>query len=487
MLLVPANCSCRSDIKFSKDVQVILAGYNVDSEVLADLTQGKTRPDVTPETISAAYARISRDPRPVTELRKIARQEVEKARKSNSTIVYKMGHHSIAEHAVFNFDILDVSRLALEEIEKFRLCSYTEKSQRYQKLEDDYVLPQELETTKYKDRFIETIKEQNDYYHALLNKGVEPEDARYVTSMAARGQLGMTINARNLELLIRRFASSQLAEVRLLGQKIYEQAVRIAPSLILFTAANDFDQKTYPELKGMLKGKWERKRKVSQACELVDYSEKADLKLAAALLHSSSGISFLNCRRIVRDMKRKEREGLVKKAFQYMEFYDSTLREFEHLYLTYDLVLSSACFAQMKRHRMATITSQTYDPALGVTIPPKIRQAGEDKNFAQLMKISESLFMELMAEHPLAAQYVLTGAHRKRILLTTNVRELYHISRLREDAHAQWDIAQLTAKMTKIAGQVMPLSMLLIGGKDSYPEKYQKVFGRAPKMAPPKE
>ena len=103
------------------------------------------------------------------------------------------------------------------------------------------------------------------------------------------------------------------------------------------------------------------------------------------------------------------------------------------------------------------------------------------------MKSSESLFMELVAENPLAAQYVLTGAHRKRILLTTNVRELYHISRLREDVHAQWDIAQLTAKMTKIAGQVMPLAMLLIGGKDSYPEKYQKNFGRAPKILPPKE
>lgn len=47
-----------------------------------------------------------------------------------------MGHSSIAEHAVFNLDILGVSRLAVETIERFRLCSYTEKSQRYVRLEE---------------------------------------------------------------------------------------------------------------------------------------------------------------------------------------------------------------------------------------------------------------------------------------------------------------------------------------------------------------
>ena len=72
---------------------------------------------MTPETLSASYARISRDPRSVDKLRAVARTEVAKARRSNRNIIFKMGHHSIAEHAVFNFDILGVSRLALEEIE----------------------------------------------------------------------------------------------------------------------------------------------------------------------------------------------------------------------------------------------------------------------------------------------------------------------------------------------------------------------------------
>ena len=92
--------------------EVILAGYNLDVELMNALRRGEAVP-ATPETVSAAYARISRDERPVTELRRIARGEVEKARQSNQRIVFQMGHHSVAEHAVFNFDVLGVSRLAI--------------------------------------------------------------------------------------------------------------------------------------------------------------------------------------------------------------------------------------------------------------------------------------------------------------------------------------------------------------------------------------
>ena len=468
-------------------MQVVLAGYNIDAEVISELTAGQNRQDVTPETLSAAYARISRDPRPITQLRAIARQEVEKARRSNSAIIFKMGHHSVAEHAVFNFDLLDVSRLALEEIEKFRLCSYTEKSQRYQKLEGDFLIPEELRNTIHESRFTEIIKKQNDCYAEMVNNGIEPEDARYITSLATGGQVGMTLNARNLELLVRRFASSPLAEVREVGQKMYAAAARIAPSIILFTTANEFDQNTYPALRAMVKGQWERKRKVSRPCELIEQTENADLKLVAALLHTSTGVSFSNCRRMAKDLSRRERAALVKKACQHMEFYDSTLREFEHINLTYDLVMSASCFAQMKRHRLATLTAQSYQPELGATVPPKIRAKGYGERFMGIIKETDAVYSEFAKEQPVAAQYLLTGAHRKRILMTVNARELYHISRLREDAHAQWDIQQVTAAMTKTARAVMPLTMLLIGGKDRFPAVYEELYGRPPKMMPPQE
>ena len=148
-------------------MKVVLAGYNVDREALDEVRRAApARLDLTPETLSASYARISRDARPVDELRRAARAEVDKARRSNRAIIFKMGHHSVAEHAVFNFDIMGVSRLAIEEIEKFRLGSYTEKSQRYITLGSDFVIPEEIVEAGLKDLFVTTIKAQNALYHS---------------------------------------------------------------------------------------------------------------------------------------------------------------------------------------------------------------------------------------------------------------------------------------------------------------------------------
>jgi len=454
-------------------VKVLLAGYNVDADILAELTRGSTRVDLTPETISAAYARISRDPRPVDELRTISRAEVEKARRSNTKIVFDMGHSSVAEHAVFNFDIIDLSRLAMEELEKFRFASYTEKSQRYQKLEDNYHLPEEFKGTDFEKPFVALVEKQNQTYKALLDRGIEPEDARYATSLATNGQLGLTVNARTLELMIRRFASSELAEVRTLGKTLYELAAKVAPSLIRYTEATAYESLTARELRQYFAGRWERKRRVSQVCDLIDYSKDADLKLVGSLLHSTSTISFRNCRRIVKEMSKAEREEAVKKACRHLKLYHGVLREFEHVTLTFDLVMSAGCFAQMTRHRPATLTAQRYEPALGVTVPAKIK-GGE---FAELIKETDALYNKLVKQFPAAAQYLLTGAHRRRVLLSLNARELYHISRLREDAHAQWDIRDLSAAMTKLAKEAMPLTMLLIGGKDRFAEIHQAVYG----------
>lgn len=490
-------------------MHVILAGYNVDREVIEELKKNSpSREDVTPETLSASYARISRDPHPVNELRAVARAEVEKARRSNRNIIFKMGHHSVAEHAVFNFDIIGVSRLALEEIEKFRLCSYTEKSQRYIALKDDLFIPEEIKSSGKQSVFVRTIKAQNSLYSKLYKKlrayffeknkeaarsskkhfmleGWAKEDARYVVSLATKGQLGMTVNARNLEFLIRRFASQKLAELKEFNQKIYALAKEVAPSIILFTEANDFDSKTYPEIEEKAQFFLESSRKNKELVCLVDFTTEADAKLIASLLHTSSNLPYEECFKKAKNLSLEEKEEFLKSAFKYMEFYDTPLREFEYVNLTYDLIISASCYAQLKRHRMATLTAQKYDPELGVTVPPSIEDIGSKKEFMEMMEETNHVYSLLKENMDQGVEYVLTNAHRRRVLLKVNARELYHISRLREDATAQWDIRRTAGAMSRLAKEVMSLTCLLIGGKDSYSEIYEDIFGKPPQLSPP--
>ncbi|MGB2661771.1 MAG: FAD-dependent thymidylate synthase [Candidatus Omnitrophota bacterium] len=489
-------------------MKVYLAGYNVDTGVLHQLEEkaGKCE-NLTPEVLSAAYARISRDPRPINEIRKDAREEVEKSRKSNSTIIFKMGHHSVAEHAVFNLDIIGVSRLAMEEVEKFRLCSYTEKSQRYITLDKDFVIPEEIKGTPFEKKFTDMIHEQNKSYFEFFEKlkdhvfkkhpdlagdpkkhnlleGWAKEDARYITALATESQVGQTINARNLELTLRRFASHPLAEVKDLGRTIYNEIAEVAPSIVIFHEANDRDLKTYPELKELvckMTGEC-APFETGQEVQLVEYTEDADSIITASLIHASTDLPYEQCKTISTSLTKEQQKDIFKTAWRNMQFYDSMLREFEYADLTFNIALSSACFGQLKRHRMSTITAQNYDPRLGITIPESIKEIGMDKRFQEIVDKTNEVYDAINKEAPLAAQYILTNAHRKRVLIRLNAREMYHISRLREDAHAQWDIQNISRVMSEEAKKVMPLTFEFIGGKDRFKEIYQNIYGELPKV-----
>lgn len=489
-------------------MKVILAGYNIESELIGRLPRS-TRSLPTPETIAAAYARISRSTKSAEELRREAREEITCARKSNQTIVFEMGHHSIAEHAVFNFDVIGISRLAAEELELHRLNAYTEKSQRYVKLDSDVHVPAEFAESEHLAEFTDMLKTQNRYYHVLYERleeyfrnkhpelASEParaenmakEDARYITSLATRTQLGMTVNARSLELLVRRCAASDLAEVRELGRALFEQAAAVAPSLLVFTGPTDYDTATYPRLREFAKAfmapafpRRPRNFIVYSASDvsLVDYTPNADNKLLAALMHSCSKVSYAECLNRVERHTLARKKEIFKLACQDLQAYDAVLREFEHLQVTFELVISASCFAQLKRHRLTSLTCQPYNPGVGWTIPESVAEVKEHKNFKGILTRTEEVFEALAAEHPRAAQYVLTNSHQRRVLVTLNARELYHVSRLREDSAAQWDIRDIVGRMIEQARHVMPLTLLLASGKDEYAGVYQELFGQPP-------
>jgi flavin-dependent thymidylate synthase len=490
-------------------MKIKLAGFNVDYDLLKELAHHHGSEMVlTPEIFSAAYARISRSPMSVTQLRKLAKKEIGRARQSNRTIIFSMGHHSVAEHAVFNFDIMGISRLLAEQIERFRLNSYTEKSQRYIKLEGNYVVPEKIQKSSYSKRFKEIINEGIALYHELYeaivrceikkmggNPGKDAmkpvylranEDARYVLSLSQKTQIGETINARNLELLLRRFASSELHEAKECGKKMYHLVKKIAPSIILFYRENDFDKLTYLSLRNyarMMKKKGMGKKE--ESVTLIDWTKNADTFLISTILHSVSDVPFSAAFETAKAMGAKKKRDLLKKVFNHLELYHSVLREFEYLHCTFSCIVSASCFAQLKRHRMTTLTCQRYDPDLGVNIPQTVYDAGMEGQFTSFIDRTNKLYTKMETHFPAEAQYLLTNAHRRRVLLSANVRELYHISRLREDKHAQWEIRGVTERMMKLAKRKMPLTLLVIGGKDRYPEIYRSVFGRYPKVIHP--
>jgi thymidylate synthase ThyX len=60
--------------------------------------------------------------------------------------------------------------------------------------------------------------------------------------------------------------------------------------------------------------------------------------------------------------------------------------------------------------------------------------------------------------------------------MTCNLREIYHLARIRMDAHAQWDIRNLSADIAALVRQVAPVSARLATGKDTFEALRAEVY-----------
>ncbi|MCK4236061.1 MAG: FAD-dependent thymidylate synthase [Candidatus Krumholzibacteria bacterium] len=467
-------------------MRIVLAGFNIEAEGI-NLLNKETGQVFTPEVIAASYARISRDSRSVGALRREARKEVEQARRSNETIVFGLGHASIAEHAVFNFDVMQVSRFAVEEIERFRLASFTEKSQRYIRLGRDLVVPEEIKENGFEKRFLSVIRGLHDAYKEILIKitgsgekeGVAKEDARYLMPLATSTQLGMTVNARELEYMISRMASHPLREMQVLSCRLCKAARKISPSLIRYPEPTTHfirEPSIRKEIAKAISAKAVSSGFTEDDVRLIDVTPNGDMRLAACIIFSCGGVTMDQAMKAAARLDPPRIKELVSKVMRHIQPHESVWREFENIHLLFEVIVSASCYAQIKRHRMATLVPQPYDVSLGISIPASVGKAKAVGFFRKNISRSEQLYRSIYKRTGPAAAYALTNAHRRRVLIDINLRELYHFSRLRSDRHSQWEIRSISDKMCRLASRKVPVGSMLLCGKDNLAEKKNKIL-----------
>jgi len=491
-------------------LQVKLAGFNIDFDQIKNFSDFLSRSNdlkaikdkfetilFTPETISAAYARISRSRESVDELRRQSVEDVEKARKSNQKIVFDMGHSSIAEHAMFNLDIIGISRYLTEFVQRTRLASFTEKSQRYVTLKGDYILPVEIkDDLEFRNEFIKIIEIQNqayleffenlkDYYFKQnaninssnsLNKieleGKSKEDSRYVLSLATQTQMGMTINARSIERLLKRLYAVPFKEAIELADKIYNEVKSVAPSLIKYVNPSEYDRSKYQ----IYTDSYSEPNSDGYKNKLLNYTDNCDEKVLATLLFRETGNPWRDSFKKIKQMTFQEKRNLILESLKNTESYDSLPREFELADFTFQLNISASCFAQLKRHRMSSIITSDYHPEYGYTIPGSIIGIGKKEEFKQIIGETEKFYTKLTKTYPEIKNYILTNAHHRLVIFKLNLRELCNFARLREDSNAQWEIRELAHWIVSECKKVSPLTTILICGKNEFDKLYRNVY-----------
>jgi thymidylate synthase ThyX len=438
-----------------------------------------TARQLSPETIAVTFAKTSRSPHSFRQI--AAELSDETSAEFHEKWVVGYGHASVAEHAILHLAFENVSRLAVETIESNRLASYTEKSTRYQTWDPgSFHMPSELAGTPHEAAYRRTCEMLFSTYRDSLERvasvvrGSEPrgknesegrydsrirtrfvDACRYLLPAASLANVGMTANARALEHALQKMLSSRLAEVRSIGAEVKAAAMREVPTLLRHAGPSEYLSETDAEL--------------TRAARAVDVAETGDWLrltatdpqgevrvLAAALYaHSAGGIQAAEAhvQRLDVDGRRRLAEALLGRLGRF----DAPLRALEHQTFSAEVVLDQGAYFELKRHRLMTQTPQRLTTDLGYAVPRLLVEAGLESAYLSAMQAAAETYRALAAWNPDVAAYVVPNGFNRRVLMTFNLREAYHLIELRSAPNAHFAMRRVALRLAEEIQRTAPL------------------------------
>ena len=358
-------------------------------------------------------------------------------------------------------------------IEDNRLASYTEKSTRYQQFDKTTYYKPELDEELNK-LYVQTMDFIMDTYTELIPKLTEFTKKKYphlkeieiknkvfdnlrnLLPVSVLTNIGFTANARTLEKAIVKLLTHPLKEMQEIGYDLKHAALRHTPTLIKYTNLNEY-------LKTITKTLSEETKKILNESPdditpvtLVEYDKDAEEKILSAILYKYSNLPYKVAKERLCSLEDTKKEELLKKAFENIGKFDSPIREFEHTYYTFDILMDYGAFRDIQRHRMVTQTNQELTPVYGFDIPDEVVEAGLMKNYVECMKSAKNAYRIIHEKYPKEAQYVLPMAFKKRVLFKANYRELYHFIKLRSSKQGHFSYRKIAQEMWKELNSVHP-------------------------------
>ena len=427
-----------------------------------------------PEVVAVAFAKCSRSPEPFDKI--AAELNADKSRKFHEKWVVGYGHSSVAEHAVLSIALENVSMLATKVLEDNRLASYTEKSTRYQVFDKTtYLKPKKIMESKFKDLYEQTTDFIMDQYTQLVPKMTNffkakfPDKAeieiknlaldacRYLLPVSTLTNLGMTLNARNLEHGIIKLLTHPFNEMNEIGNELKESALKVTPTLIKHIKYNEYLGETDKALKQSLKSTQQPNNKTNQnEVTLVEFDNDAEIKLLSSLIYKYSQLNYNQAKEKVLALSNEEKENIINESLKRLGKFDAPLRKLEHIFYTFDVLIDYGAFRDVQRHRMCTQTNQDFTVDQGYIIPDEIIEAGFKNIYVECMEKAEQAYKQIKPELD-EASYIIPMAFRKRVLMKMNLRSLFHFIKLRSGKTGHLSYRQVAWQMYDLIKEQHPL------------------------------
>lgn len=440
--------------------------------------------ELSQEQLAVVFAMTSRRPEAFDAIAEEV--GVEKAAQFHERWVLNYGHASVAEHAIVHMAVENISRLACDTLEDNRLASYTEKSSRYQILDANaFFEPDELDNSESLYIYREACQGLFDSYTRMVAKMIDslpsvvprlPDESdggyklrlrraavdscRFVLPASTLTNVGVTMNARSMEHAITKLLSSDLQEERAIGQELLVQGRMITPTLIKYADNNSYmravrvaqqelDKEYAPAPLSDLAGN-------DVEATLHQYDLEAPRKLARAILYRYGNDSYRTIEDQVARLDDDEVQRIVDRYFDGLGAHDVPGRELEVVEYVFELVMDYGAYREFKRHRMQTYIPQQLTTTHGYIVPDLIDEVGLTAEFDNDMEIAHEAETKLAEISKNASQYVVTHAHLRRTLVKLNLRECYHLFKLRTQQSAHFTIRRVAFAALAAVQEVHP-------------------------------
>ncbi|MDH4155357.1 MAG: FAD-dependent thymidylate synthase [Nitrospira sp.] len=459
-----------------------------------------------PEKSAYALARYSRSPDSIEQsIRWVYGHSSEKFWEQ---FYFDYGHASIADlgHVIICFE--EISELAAIRLEDEPLWDGQAKSSRYQNFASSrWFIPGQIRGSETEALYEGILRSLGDVYRLLheplkqflATREPRPESmkqadydrtiaarafdvTRYLLPLAAKTNVGQVVSIRTLEKQITRLLSSQLPELRAIGEDLKEACQRppvnlwgelcgqtpglsdpLAPTLARHAKANVYQETVYADLarhaKEVLRGtgldqpgNWG----MVESVELIEPHHPLD-ELVATLLYRVAQAPYRKILEVVKEWSEKEKQATIEVATRQRGPYDELIKEFRSGYaFNFDVLMDIGAWRDMHRHRRCQQVQQNFTTIHGYDVPPPLIDAGLDQEYRQAMDAVRQDIDSLRKKDQEASLYAIPFGFKVRCLFKMDYAEAEYMSKLRSGVKGHWSYRTVAWQMKQQLAKKFP-------------------------------
>lgn len=176
----------------------------------------------------------------------------------------------------------------------------------------------------------------------------------------------------------------------------------------------------------------------------------------AASIYRFGGASYFDCLEYIKGLTCEERISLVQQIFNDFGNHDIPLREMEYANFSFDVTMDQGAYFELKRHRMTTQSLQRLTTNLGYATPRLIADCGLIKEYDSAMEMAATAYQAIALEAPEAASYVVPNGFNRRVMISMNLREAFHLCSLRTSPQTHFSARRVTLRILDEISALFP-------------------------------